>query len=141
MRRLCALASIVVLSGLMACGSGSDGQDRWPLGWSDTILVASFNIQNFGTGKLGDSLVTETVVSIIRHFDIIALQELRGPTDLVLTRFVKVLNDGEDGPYSFVSGEPVGSSGHLEQYGFIYSLHSEHFTTPLRGKSICLSCL
>ena len=139
MRRLCALASIVVLSGLMACGSGSDGQDRWPLGWSDTILVASFNIQNFGTGKLGDSLVTETVVSIIRHFDIIALQELRGPTDLVLTRFVKVLNDGEDGPYSFVSGEPVGSSGHLEQYGFIYDRTRIHWeegdveTYPLQG--------
>jgi len=101
--------------------------------------VASFNVQNFGTGKLADSMVTETVVSIIRHFDIIALQELRGPADHVLVTLVRVLNDGQDGPYAFVSGEPVGSSGHLEQFGFIYDrtrvswVEGDVETYPLEG--------
>ena len=84
-------------------------------------------------------MVTEIVVAIIRHFDIIALQEIRGPKDHILNAFVRVLNDGHDGPYAFVSGEPVGSSGHLEQYGFIYDrtrvswAAGEVETYPLEG--------
>jgi deoxyribonuclease-1-like protein len=139
MSKLFTLIFALALPVLMGCGPGQDSSEKWPLGWSDTILVASFNVQNFGTGKLGDSQVTETVVSIIRHFDIIALQELRGPTNYVLSTLVKVLNDGQDGPYAFVSGEPVGSSGHLEQYGFIYDRTKVHWdagdveTYPLQG--------
>lgn len=130
---------VLVLAITAGCGSSRDVGDRWPLGWSDTILVASFNLQNFGTGKLEDSVVTQVVVAIIRHFDVIALQEIRGPKDHVLNSLVSVLNDGEDGPYAFVSGEPVGSSGHLEQYGFIYDrtrvswAAGEVETYPLEG--------
>lgn len=104
----------------VACGSSEGAKESWPLVWSDSILVASFNVQNLGSGKLEDPAVPEAVVSIIRHFDIVALQEIRGPQDYVLSYLVQLLNEGGDGPYDFVSGAPVGSSGHLEQYGFIY---------------------
>jgi deoxyribonuclease-1-like protein len=124
---------------LAQCGSSEPAADPYALDWADTILVASFNIQNTGASKLGDSQVASGLVSIIRHFDIVALQEVRGTPDYVFTILVNALNEGEDGPYAFVSGEPVGSSGHLEQYGFIYDRTRVHHepgdqeTYPLTG--------
>jgi hypothetical protein len=43
----------------------------------DTIKVASFNIQVFGTSKLKKPQVMDVLVKVIRRFDVVAIQEVR----------------------------------------------------------------
>jgi hypothetical protein len=43
----------------------------------DTIKVASFNIQVFGTSKLGKPEVMDVLAKVVRRFDVVAIQEVR----------------------------------------------------------------
>ncbi len=114
-----ALALLLLLG--IGCGSDGPAEDDWALAWCDTLLVASFNLENIGPTKLSDPVAVSAIVDVIRTFDIIALQEVRGSADLVYTSLVRVVNGGSDnGPYRFVSGPQVGSGSYFEQYGFIY---------------------
>jgi endonuclease/exonuclease/phosphatase family metal-dependent hydrolase len=96
----------------------------------DTIKVASFNIQVFGQHKLFDqrrlkvgnnqeARIVDVLVDICRHFDVIAIQEIRSAQQNVLPLFVEALN--QDGShYQFVIGPPLGRTDSTEQYAFIF---------------------
>lgn len=85
----------------------------------DSIKVASFNIQVFGEKKISDPRVVEVLVKICRHFDVIAVQEIRSAHENVLPLFVQALN--QDGShYQFVIGPHLGRTDSKEQYAFIF---------------------
>lgn len=98
--------------------TGSDGLEDVGKG-ADTISIASFNIQVFGTSKLGKPHVMDVLAQIVRRFDIVAVQEIRAADQSVVPDFVRLINtDGSR--YDFVIGERLGRTSSKEQYAYIY---------------------
>lgn len=90
-----------------------------PVKPDDTIRVASFNIQVFGEDKMQNPNVVQVLVEICRHFDIIAIQEIRSKGQNLLPLFVDQLNaDGSQ--YDFVIGPRLGRTDSKEQYAYIF---------------------
>ena len=61
----------------------------------DTIKVASFNIQVFGTSKLGKPEVMDILAKVMRRFDVVAIQEVRSKDTTLLPKFVQMINAGK----------------------------------------------
>jgi endonuclease/exonuclease/phosphatase family metal-dependent hydrolase len=85
----------------------------------DTIRIASFNIQVFGTSKLEKTDVMQVLVQVVRQFDIVAIQEVRSKDDTVLPRFVTGIN-ADGARYDFVIGPRLGRTSSKEQYAFVF---------------------
>jgi deoxyribonuclease-1-like protein len=96
------------------------------VGWSQpqshegVIRIATFNIQAFGPTKAANAEVMQYLAEICRHFDIIAIQEIRGQDRTLLPQFVSRINSG-GGSYGFVVSPPLGRENYREQAGFIYN--------------------
>lgn len=94
-----------------------------PVSPNDAIKIASFNIQVFGEKKINDPGVVQVLVGICRHFDVIAVQEVRSVQENVIPLFVDALNaDGSH--YSYVIGPRLGRTNSKEQYAFIFDTAS-----------------
>jgi deoxyribonuclease-1-like protein len=87
---------------------------------ADTIKIASFNIQVFGTSKLKKTEVMDTLAKVIRRFDVVAIQEVRSTDDSVLPKFVGMIN-ADGSAYDFVIGPRLGRSNSKEQYTFVFN--------------------
>jgi len=87
---------------------------------SDTIKIASFNIQVFGTSKLKKPEVMSVLSKVIRKFDVVAIQEVRSTDDTVIPTFVNLIN-AEGAKYDFVIGPRLGRTNSKEQYAFIFN--------------------
>lgn len=87
-----------------------------------TIRVATFNIQVFGQKKVSEPRVRSLLVEILRHFDVIAVQEIRSEHEF-LQQFVDVLNSNGR-HYDFVIGPRLGRTNSKEQYAFIFDTAS-----------------
>ncbi|MCS7046936.1 MAG: endonuclease/exonuclease/phosphatase family protein, partial [Gemmataceae bacterium] len=86
----------------------------------DTIKIASFNIQVFGTSKLKKPEVMDVLCQVVRRFDVVAIQEVRSTDDTVLPKFVQMINAG-GGSYDFVVGPRLGRTNSKEQYAFVFN--------------------
>lgn len=85
----------------------------------ETIRIASFNIQVFGTTKLGKPEVVSHLARIVRGFDIVAIQEIRSRDQDVLPRFVEEVN-AAGREYDYVIGPRLGRTSSKEQYAFVF---------------------
>lgn len=86
---------------------------------AESIRVASFNIQVFGTSKLGKPDAMDVIVRTIRRFDVVAIQEVRSTDQQVVARLVEQVNaDGSS--YDYVLGPRLGRTSSKEQYAFVY---------------------
>jgi deoxyribonuclease-1-like protein len=89
-------------------------------GPNDTIKVASFNIQVFGTSKLNKPHVMEALARVVRCFDVVAIQEVRSTDDRVVPTFVQMIN-ATGASYDFVIGPRLGRTSSKEQYAYIFN--------------------
>ncbi len=89
--------------------SGADGP----------IRIATFNIQIFGTAKLGKPEVMDVLAKVVRRFDVVAIQEVRASDQTVVPQFVRLVNS-EGARYDFVLGPRLGRTSSKEQYAFLY---------------------
>jgi len=85
----------------------------------DTIKIASFNIQVFGTSKLGKPKVMDVLAQVVRRFDVVAVQEVRAKDQTVVPRFLAMIN-AEGDRYDFVIGPRLGRTSSKEQYVFLF---------------------
>ena len=85
-----------------------------------TIRVASFNITSLGPAKLSKPRVLQTLVGVLKRFDVIALQEVRSTRDDVLPLLVDALNQ-TGGDYDFVIGPRVGSAPPYDQFAIVFN--------------------
>lgn len=90
-----------------------------PVAAGDTIKIASFNIQVFGTSKLNKPEVVDVLARVVRRFDVVAVQEVRSTDQSVVPRFVERIN-AEGARYGHVIGPRLGRTSSKEQYVFIY---------------------
>ncbi len=86
---------------------------------ADTILIASFNIQVFGSSKLSKPGVVNILAQVVRQFDVVAIQEIRSQEDRILPDFVAAIN-ADGSRYNFVIGPRLGRTVSTEQYAFVY---------------------
>lgn len=85
----------------------------------DTIRMASFNIQVFGTSKSSKPQVMDILARVIRRFDVVAIQEIRSKDQGVVPDFVRLINsDGSQ--YDHVLGPRLGRTSSKEQYAFVF---------------------
>jgi len=87
-----------------------------------TIRICSFNIQVFGEKKLADPRVRSLLAEIIRHFDVVAIQEVRSKQE-VLPQFVDAINS-TGRHYDYVIGPRLGRTVSKEQYAFVFDTAS-----------------
>lgn len=83
------------------------------------IRIASFNIQVFGSSKLAKPAVMETLVKIVRQFDIVAIQEVRATDPTIVQQFVAMIN-ANGRRYDAEVGPRLGRTVSKEQYAFVF---------------------
>ena len=86
---------------------------------TDTITVATFNIQVFGTAKEQKRAVWGRLAEVIRRFDVVAIQEVRCQDPDFLDRFHAAVNAGGRN-YGYALGPRIGRTSSKEQYAFLY---------------------
>ena len=86
---------------------------------AQSILIASFNIQVFGESKLSKAGVVDVLAQVVRQFDIVAIQEIRGKSDDIIPRFLQQVN-ADGSRFAYVIGPRLGRTVSTEQYAFVY---------------------
>lgn len=88
------------------------------------LKIASFNIQIFGLTKAGKPAVMAELADIIRHYDLVAVQEIKDASQQVPTLFLNAIN-ADGAHYAFLLSERGGQQpddqGSQEQYAFFYN--------------------
>ena len=109
------------LAGKAPAGTAGGGQAPQPTPASrgDTIKIASFNVQVFGTSKLRKPEVMDVLVKVISRFDVVAVQEVRSKDQSVVPKFVEMIN-ARGAHYDYVIGPRLGRTSSKEQYTFIF---------------------
>jgi endonuclease/exonuclease/phosphatase family metal-dependent hydrolase len=119
--KIAGLNDVVFLPRDSGSGSGigteqiSIGDPREP----DTVRIASFNIQVFGTKKLEDLQVMDILTHIVRQFDVVAIQEIRTVDQTLMAQFVRRIN-ATGARYDYVLGPRLGRTSSKEQYAFVF---------------------
>lgn len=99
---------------------------------TETITVASFNIQVFGETKLSKSWVIDVLAQVVRQFDVVAIQEIRSQQDHIIPQFVESVNS-DGSRYNYVIGPRLGRTVSTEQYAFIYDTQRIEIDTSSPG--------
>ncbi|MFK7734803.1 MAG: hypothetical protein AB8B50_02175 [Pirellulaceae bacterium] len=84
-----------------------------------TIRVASFNTGSLGSTRLGKAHVVESIVKILRSFDVVALQGIRSQRDDILPAIVERLNQ-TDRKYDYLIGPRVGRTAEKVQFAVVF---------------------
>jgi endonuclease/exonuclease/phosphatase family metal-dependent hydrolase len=87
---------------------------------SNKILVGSFNLQVFGVTKSGKSAVMAILAQIIRHYDVIAVQEIRDAGGTSVAALKNAVN-ATGVSYDYEIGPRLGRTSSKEQYAFFYN--------------------
>lgn len=91
-----------------------------PVRTGNSILIATFNIQVLGRTKIGKPEVAERLATIIRLFDIVAIQEVRDNTYATIPELIRRVNSvGAD--YDYLISPPLGRTSSKEQYVYVYN--------------------
>lgn len=82
------------------------------------ISIASWNLKNFGKTKLKDQDRINIIISVLKKFDIIAIQEVQDKSLSLPTKLIEKINAAGEN-YNVVSSKRVGRTK-KEQYLFVY---------------------
>jgi len=102
---------------------------------NDTITIASFNIQVFGTTKAGKPEVMSILAKIISQFDIVAIQEIRDSSGTAI-KDLEAAVDALGTDYDYIIGPRLGRTSSKEQYAYMFRtgtvepLNSRTFEDP-----------
>ncbi|NWW47560.1 DNSL2 protein, partial [Pedionomus torquatus] len=85
-----------------------------------TLRVGAFNIQAFGDTKMSSERVADIIVSILRRYDVVLVQEVRDSDLSAVTQLMEQLNSVSTTPYDYEISGPLGRDSYKEMYLFIY---------------------
>ncbi|XP_005436861.2 deoxyribonuclease-1-like 2 [Falco rusticolus] len=85
-----------------------------------TLRVGAFNIQAFGDTKMSNKEVADIIVSILRRYDVVLVQEVRDSDLSAVTELMEQLNSMSTSPYDYEISGPLGRENYKEMYLFIY---------------------
>ena len=92
----------------------SNGPNQLP-----TVRIASFSLEAFGESKLKKAAVVETIVRMIRQFDVIALQHIQSKHQNIVPELLDKVNQS-DRRYDYCIGPRVGSESNQQQFAFLF---------------------
>ena len=93
----------------------------------DTIKIAAFNVQIFGETKREKAKVMNTLVQIVRQFDVVLIQEIRDASETTAPIFLEAIK-AVDGPeYAFIKSERLGRTNSKEAYAYFYNTESVQY--------------
>ncbi len=107
----------------------TEGQPRLPAqlsGWatpvvnSNSIRVATFNVQALSDEKLTDENTLIYLAKIFQKFDVVAVQEVRASDPALLQRFVRRINEGQLN-YAYALSPVANTGTQAEQSAFIFN--------------------
>lgn len=84
-----------------------------------TIRIATFNMESFGESKLAKPGVVEIIASMIRQFDVVALQDINARQQDIVPRLIEKLNQGGR-HFDFCIGPRVGDGVDQQQFAFVF---------------------
>ncbi|MEX2176369.1 MAG: endonuclease/exonuclease/phosphatase family protein [Pirellulaceae bacterium] len=116
-----------LIEGLPLPGGGSTATTTLgpiPARAGDTIRIATWNIEVFGEAKLQNPAAMNVIVSVLRNFDVIAIQEIRAQSQEVVPELVQLLNAGGERHFDYAIGPRLGRSSSKEQYAFVFDMAS-----------------
>ncbi len=87
---------------------------------SPNITIAAFNIQVFGQAKAAKPDVMSVLSRIARHFDVMAIEELRDENESTLPAYLASINSLPGPAYAAVSSPRLGRTSSKENYAFVY---------------------
>ena len=96
----------------------------------DTIRIATWNIQVFGEAKLADPAAMQTIVAVLKNFDLIAIQEVRAQSQDILPQLIALLNADGQYQYDYCLGPRLGRTNSKEQYAFVFDMASIEVDRP-----------
>ncbi|NXJ68841.1 DNSL2 protein, partial [Rostratula benghalensis] len=85
-----------------------------------TLRVGAFNIQAFGDTKMSNERVVDIIISILRRYDVVLVQEVRDSDLSAVTQLMEQLNSVSTSPYDYEISSPLGRENYKEMYLFIY---------------------
>lgn len=110
---------------ISALGSGSESPQPWTPATAPVsdgrVLVATFNLHNYGRMKSKRQHVLDYYSKIIKQFDVVALQEIRTEDTNVVTKLLDQLNQTEK-DWAIVVSPHVGRGPRKEQFAFVYNV-------------------
>ena len=86
-----------------------------------TIRIATFNIQIFGTAKSKNTRVMQILAAVVQQFDVVAIQEIRTKDDYLIDNFLRDYVNASGRRYSRVVGPRLGRSSSKEQYAYLFN--------------------
>jgi len=93
----------------------------------DSLTIATFNIQVFGKTKASKPEIMSTLASIIRQYDIVAVQEIKDSSEAVPAQFLTLINSA-DADYELLLSPRTGlqddDAGSQEQYAYYYNTNA-----------------
>jgi endonuclease/exonuclease/phosphatase family metal-dependent hydrolase len=99
--------------------AGDGGADA-----TDTLKIATFNIQVFGRTKAAKSAIMAQLVAIIRKYDVVAVQEIKDTTGAAPKVLLNAVNSGGDRTYAMLLSPRTGiqpdDKTSQEQYAVFY---------------------
>ena len=91
---------------------------------NDTIKIASFNIKIFGQTKSSKENIMETLVEIVKRYDVIAIQEIKDISEETPHLFLEKINQNNSN-YGMILSERTGlhenDKSSQEQYAVYYN--------------------
>jgi len=88
---------------------------------NNTVKLAAFNLQIFGTFKANKPEIMEVLSKTIRNFDIVAVQEIRDASQTALPALRNSVNDMAGPKYDFVVSDRLGRTTSKEQYSYFFN--------------------
>ena len=85
----------------------------------ETIRIASFDLDAFSDNKLNDQVTAQNLVSILKQFDVIAIQGISSPDHDALPRLIDYLQQ-VNSSYDYVIGPRSSHTAIHHQFAFIY---------------------
>lgn len=108
------------ISGKLTSQASSSRVPGLPVRNGQTILIASFNIQVFGTTKMSKPGMPEHLAEVIRQFDVVAIQEIRDRSGSSLPLLLEYVNRN-GARYDYIISPPLGRTVSKEQYAFVFN--------------------
>jgi len=92
--------------------------------YQDSFRICTFNIQNFGNTKLHDKARVNALASVIRKYDIVAVQEISDVSGNLPKAFCSIINGTGNKHYEVSCSQRTGrqpdDKTSQEQYAFYY---------------------
>ena len=112
-----------ILDPILNPGNGGDEETNGepePTPESETIKVATFNIQVFGQSKRSKPEVMKVLVDVAREFDVMLVQEIRDSSGETAPAYLELIN-GEGASYAYVESERLGRTTSKESYAYYWN--------------------